>query len=86
MKRFEGSKSQLYLDLYEGGNLYLGRALQEVYRRMDTVCSRADKSYWFKFWMTASRALFPDTAHMPRSLKNFNFLTNPRSINSKRMN
>ena len=80
VKRCEGSKSIIYTDLYEDTNPKIATALKELYKRMDTICSQNDHAYWFKFWITACKALFPDSSKVPPSMWEFDFVSNQRAI------
>ncbi len=79
IKKCEGSKSFLYVDLFES-NKKVSLALHELYKRMDTICNQNDYAYWFKFWITACKVLFPDSSKVPDSMADFDFVNNTKAI------
>lgn len=80
IKKTEGSRSIIYQSLFENQIEGLGRSLEELYKRMDSICKQNETAYWFKFWITACKALFPDSNQVPSEFWDFDFLANSKAI------
>jgi hypothetical protein len=79
----EGESSFLYKALFDPTGKKeenIATGLVECYQRMDTVCSSNAGAYWFKFWITACKALFPDSNNVPKRMWNFDFLANREAL------
>jgi hypothetical protein len=79
-EKCEGSRSELYQDLFENTQPKISKAVLELYRRMDSVALQADRAYWFKFWVTVCKTLFPNSNSVPDTMWDFDFINNHKAL------
>jgi len=79
-EKCEGSRSELYQDLFENTQPKISKAVMELYRRMDSVSLHPDRAYWFKFWVTVCKTLFPNSNNVPDTMWDFDFINNHKAI------
>jgi len=80
IQKCEGARSDIYQLIFEGSRPKLTKAVHELHRRMMAICSQPDRSYWFKFWVTACKALFPNSSAVPDDKWDFDFVNNQKAI------